>query len=234
MNMTMQALLSFYRSSIGKKWIVAITGLILILYVIGHLLGNLQIYAGPELINAYAQKLRNWGLFLWLVRFFLLAAFVLHIVATIQLAIENRAARAHRYAEYRYVQASPGARTMVISGLIVLVFIVYHILHFTAQVTHPAFRQLYDAQGRHDVYSMMILGFQNPYVSFFYLLGVFLLCLHLSHGFQSFLQTFGIRTGKLQSSISTGGQVLAWLIFAGYASIPLAVLFGFLRLPARL
>ncbi len=221
---------AFYRSSIGKKWIVALTGLCLIGYVIGHLIGNLQIFIGRDQINNYAVKLHELGPLLWGVRIFLLGAFVLHIVTTIWLTIENREARDHNYHDKKSVASTSASRTMMISGFIVLSFVIYHLLHFTLQLTNPEYKTLKHA-GHPDVYSMIITGFQNPFITFFYLLGVFLLCLHLSHGFQSIMQTLGLNSSKISSLISNGGRILAWAIFAGYASIPIAVLLNFLKLP---
>src|SRR6266567_6872367 len=177
----------FCHSSVGRKMIVAGTGVILILFVFGHLLGYLQIFLGPDWINAYSQHLRDLGPLLWLIRAFLLIAVVLHIYFTILLAIENRRARPESYADREYVKATFASRHMVMSGLIVLAFIVYHIAHFTVRVTDPRFGLLKtDPLGRYDVYSMMVYGFQNYYISAFYALGLFLLALHLSHGSSSF------------------------------------------------
>jgi succinate dehydrogenase / fumarate reductase cytochrome b subunit len=223
------SLISFFTSSIGRKWIVALTGLVLIAYVLGHLAGNLQIFIGQDQINKYAKGLHDLGALLWVARIGLIIAFVLHIVTTIKLVMENRAARPERYAVTNRRQATFAARTMAISGLIVLCFVIYHLLHFTTRDIDPSYKTLHDSLGRHDTYGMMIRGFQNPLASAFYLLGVFLLCLHLSHGFSSFMQTLGLNSHKVGPLISNGGRVLAWLIFAGYASIPLAVLIGYLR-----
>src|SRR5262249_38660177 len=128
-------LAAFYRSSVGKKMIVAITGIILILFVIGHLLGNLQIFVGPDWINGYSQHLRDLGPLLWVIRLFLLAAVIVHIWLTIQLAIENRRARSEGYIDRHYVKATFASRHMVMSGLIVLAFIIYHLAHFTVRAT---------------------------------------------------------------------------------------------------
>jgi succinate dehydrogenase / fumarate reductase cytochrome b subunit len=222
------ALSSFCSSSIGRKWIVALTGLVLIGYVIGHMIGNLQIFAGPERINAYAKFLHSMPATLWVVRIFLVTAFVLHIVTTIKLALENRAARMDRYVRTTRVQSTIANRTMVLSGLVVLFFVLYHLAHFTVRITDPRFHHL--PRGEFDVHSMVILGFQHPMVAGFYILAVFLLCLHLSHGFQSVFQTVGAKSERLRIPIVRGGQILAWLIFAGYVAIPIAVLVDFLKL----
>src|ERR1700761_2631912 len=120
------ALIAFYQSSIGKKYVVAATALLLILYVLGHLAGNLQIYIGPDRINAYAKFLPDLGPILWVIRVILLAAFVIHIVATIELAQQNRLAKPQKYAVAGYQRSTTASRTMIISGLIVLCFVIYH------------------------------------------------------------------------------------------------------------
>ncbi|HEY6071148.1 MAG TPA: succinate dehydrogenase cytochrome b subunit, partial [Chthoniobacterales bacterium] len=223
----------FWHSSVGRKMIVAVTGVILILFVIGHLLGNLQIYLGPEWINAYSQHLHDLGPILWMIRTFLLVCVLLHIYFTILLAIENKRARPEEYRDRSYVKASWASRHMVVSGLVVLAFIVYHLLHFTFRTTDARFDLLqHDAMGRYDVYSMMVYGFQNVYVSGFYIVGLFLLTLHLTHGSSSFFQSLGLNNERLTPKLALGGRIFAWLLFLGYVSIPIAVLLGFIK-PAQ-
>jgi len=224
---------TFYHSSVGKKMIVAITGIILILFVIGHLLGNLQIFLGPAWINGYSEHLRELGPFLWLIRIFLLVTVIVHIYVTIRLAIDNRRARPEAYIDKEYVKATFASRHMVMSGLIVLAFIIYHIAHFTVRVTDPRFALLKaDPLNHYDVYSMMVYGFQNYFVSAFYVLGLWLLALHLSHGSSSFFQSLGLNNKALTPRLAFGGRVFAWLLFIGYTSIPVAVLLGLVK-PAQ-
>jgi succinate dehydrogenase / fumarate reductase cytochrome b subunit len=226
-------LAAFYRSSVGKKMIVAITGIILIIFVIGHLLGNLQIFVGPDWINSYSQHLHDLGPVLWLIRIFLLLTVIVHIYATIQLAIQNRRARLEPYVDRQYVKATFASRHMVMSGLIVLAFIIYHLAHFTVRVTDPRFALLKpDPFGHYDVYSMMVYGFQNYFVSGFYVLGLFLLALHLSHGSSSFFQSLGLNNKKLLPRLEMGGWIFAWLMFIGYTLIPVAILLGIIK-PAQ-
>jgi len=155
---------AFYQSSIGKKTTVAVTGLLLIVYVLGHLVGNLQIYWSAERLNIYAQFLHALGPLLWLIRAGLLAVFLIHIVATVQLTIENRRAKPQKYAVPGYLRSTTASRTMIVSGLIVLCFVIYHLLHFTFEATNPEFHELHDSAGRHDVYRMVVLGFQQPLI----------------------------------------------------------------------
>jgi len=227
------ALSAFYHSSVGKKMIVAISGIILILFVIGHLLGNLQIFLGPDWINGYSQHLRDLGPILWIIRIFLLTTVIVHIYITIRLAIDNRRARPEAYIDKQHVKATFASRHMVMSGLIVLAFIIYHIAHFTVRVTDRRFALLKaDPLNHYDVYSMMVYGFQSIYVSSFYVLGLFLLALHLSHGSSSFFQSLGLNNKTLTPRLAFGGRVFAWLLFLGYTSIPIAVLLGLVK-PAQ-
>ena len=222
-------------SSIGKKWIVALTGLVLVAYVLGHLAGNLQIFLPDKArINSYGAFLHSLGPMLWAIRIFLLACFIIHIVVTIQLAIENRRARPERYEGTRYRKASWAGRSMVMSGLIVFCFVVFHILHFTTMTVRPDFANLREVMPngveRHDVYRMVVLGFQQKSAACFYILGMILLCMHLSHGFGSLVQTMGLNSSRLAPWLVNGGRVLAVIICLGYIAIPVAVMTGFLHL----
>lgn len=222
-----------FRSSIGKKFIVAATGVVLILFVVGHLVGNLQIFLGPDWVNGYAEHLRELGPLLWVIRAFLLVNVLLHIYFTISLALENRRARPVQYKKKDHIKATFASRSMAMSGLIVLAFILYHLAHFTVRVTDPRFLLLKaDPLNHYDVYSMMVYGFQNIFVSGFYVLAMFLLALHLSHGTSSFFQSLGLNDKKLTPRLATAGRIFAWLIFIGYTSIPVAVLLHLVK-PAQ-
>ena len=221
-----------WNSSLGKKYIMAITGCALFAFVVGHLIGNLQVFLGPEAINRYGSFLQNLGELLWVVRFGLLAMVILHIVSAVRVTAENRAARGQDYVAYKPVGSSYASRTMMMSGLIIAAFIIYHLLHFTVQTrelnfTGRNFHELVDAKGRHDVFAMMVLGFRNPWVSFFYIVAMALLCLHLSHGVSSMFQSMGWKKGCYKGILDKGAKLLAILIFAGYAFIPIAILLGY-------
>lgn len=224
---------AFVGSSVGKKAIVAVTGIILILFVIGHLAGNLTIFLGQDAINAYAVKLRDLGPLLWVARIGLLIAVGLHIYFTVVLTVENRQARPVSYIMKKSIRSTIFARTMRLSGVFLIAFIIFHLAHFTLFLVHPEYRNLHDAQGRHDVYSMVILGFQSPIVSLFYIVSLFLLAFHLSHGIGSLFQTLGISNKVLRPFYEKSARVLAWLLFIGYTSIPTSVLLGILKLPAQ-
>lgn len=221
--------LGLLRSSIGKKAIMGATGLILLGFVAMHLTGNLLIFAGPDALNAYAAKLRHLGPLLWVARGGLLLAVGVHIWLGIVLARENRAARPVGYAVSRSARTSAPAKTMAISGLLIAAFIVYHLLHFTFRVTHPALSHLSDAQGRHDVFSLVVGSFQDPRLVAAYVAAMGLLCAHLSHGAASWLQSLGLNNDRLLPVVEPIGRAAAWLIFLGYSAIPLAIFFGLIK-----
>src|SRR5262249_37841964 len=151
----------------------------------GHLAGNLNELRGPEAMNGYAAGLRELGWLLWALRAIVFVGAVLHIWAATALTLENRRARPQHNVLNKHPAASYASRTMIWSGVILLAFVVYHLLHFTFGVTNPAEFDVHDAKGRHDVYRMVIAGFSNPVLSFSYMLAVGFLCIHLSHGFAS-------------------------------------------------
>jgi succinate dehydrogenase / fumarate reductase cytochrome b subunit len=225
---------AIWNSSLGKKYVMAITGVALVGFVIAHLIGNLQIFLGPEALNRYGHFLQTTPELVWPLRLGLLAMVVLHIVAAIALTCQNRAARPVPYAQFEVVAASYASRTMFMSGIIIFAFIVYHLLHFTVQVpqinlTGQDFRTLEDAKQRHDIYAMMVTGYRNPLVSGFYVLGIALLSLHLSHGISSLFQSLGLNNrvyGRFLDRLAVG---VAILIFVGYISIPAAVLMGLIK-----
>jgi len=228
-NNRMSFIINFYKSSIGKKWIVALTGLVLIGYVFGHLAGNLQIFLAPKYINQYATFLHSLGPALYVIRTFLLACFVAHIFTTILLAKQNRAARPQQYAVKASRQSSFATRTMVLGGITVLCFVIFHLLQFTMRQTPDIKALEHLMNGEYDCYNMVILSFQKPLISGFYIIGLFALCLHLSHGFQSLVQTLGLTSRKWVCVLEIGSRALAWVIFAGYVSIPVSVMLHILN-----
>ncbi len=220
------------KSSLGKKYIMAVTGFMLFLFVMGHLAGNLQIFLGPEAINRYGHFLQSNPELIWPARVFLLLMVGLHLWAAVKLSLENKAARPVPYAQYQPVGSSYASRTMLMSGTIMLVFVVYHLLHFTAQVqyinlTGQNFVDFVDPERRHDIFKMMVVGFSNGWVSAFYVLGMALLCLHLSHGASSMFQSIGWKTKTCGPLLDQSARVAALLIFLGYTSIPVAILLGY-------
>jgi succinate dehydrogenase / fumarate reductase, cytochrome b subunit len=225
---------NLFTSSLGRKYIMAISGAALWVFVTGHLLGNLQIFLGPEQINSYGHFLQTTPEILWPARIGLLAMVALHIWSAVTLSKENKAARPVPYANWNPTVASYASRTMLMSGLIIAGFVIYHLLHFTVQVksinfTGQDFGRFQDAKGRHDVYHMMIIGFSNPLVSGFYVVAMGLLCLHLSHGAGAMFQSVGWKNQVYGPMIDRFAKIAAWLIFLAYSSIPVAVLLGYGR-----
>lgn len=230
----MNRLVAAYRSSLGRKMIVAVTGLALLGFVIAHMLGNLQLFAGPETLNGYAAKLQSLGPLLWAMRLGLLTIFVVHVTLTLTLAAENKAARPQAYARaVGRVQSSPATRSMLLTGCTILAFVAYHLAHFTLGVVHPEHHRLAAvALGEPDVYAMVVAGFSNPLVAGLYLLAMALLAVHLHHGIASTVRTLGFENPRWTPLVSTVGKGLAWIIFLGNASMPLAVLAGLVGAPA--
>lgn len=222
----MSWLLRFWKSSIGGKVIMAVTGVLLFLFLIGHLAGNLLLLKGAEAMNGYAAWLKANPTLIWTVRAGLLAVFVLHVATGIRLSRVNRDARGVGYTYEDTVQASYASRSMLLSGLVVLAFVLYHLLHFTFGVTNPGHYQRVDELGRHDVYAMVVLGFSEPGIVAAYVLAMVLLFLHLVHGLPSLLQTIGINEDRWTPLLHKLAFLLAIAIAAGNVFIPLAVLTG--------
>jgi len=218
-------------SSLGSKATVAVTGLALLGFVLVHMLGNLQIFLGQEAINAYAAKLKSLSGPLWVARLGLLAIAFVHVVTAIRLAARSKAARPVAYVANGSVQKTVSARSMVITGLLILAFAVYHLAHFTWGVILTDTHQLMDASGRPDVFSMMVLGFQQPLIAGSYIAAMLLLALHIRHGTGSFFQTLGARPPRFAPIIEKTALGLAWIILIGNVSMPLAVLAGVISLP---
>jgi succinate dehydrogenase / fumarate reductase cytochrome b subunit len=222
----MNQYLQGFKTHVGLKFLVALTGAMLVIFVIAHMLGNLQIYLGPNAINSYAENLQSMPGLLWTARLGLLAAFIVHIWGIAKLTLDNREARQAAYAEKQSRKATLASRTMVLSGLVLLAFVVYHLAHLTFGIIHPENFHLRDPLGRHDVYSMMVLGFREPLVSIPYLIAMGLLGMHLAHGAASIFQSMGWTRPRFFPLISAAGYVLALIIVIGNISIPLSCWLG--------
>ncbi len=232
MNALTRAILSFWDSSIGKKILVAGTGIALLLFLPGHMIGNLLLFAGKDAINEYALWLHNLGHggAVWIARIGLLAALVVHVLLTIQLTARNRAVR-QKYSHPATNRASRSSRMMIWSGLTILAFIIYHISHFTVRIgnDYNGTAYLTSLPGHegdvHNVHKMIIDGFSHTGNTVFYMIAITILCSHLSHGFASVFQTLGLRSRKSDLLIARAGWGYALLIWVGFLSIPVAVFF---------
>lgn len=236
MSAVFDSLSRFYASTIGKKILVALTGLVLIGFIFGHMIGNLLIFVGKDAINEYGHMLQTMlhGGGVWIARIGLLAAVVIHVTATVSLTKMSRAARPDKYGQHKAQVSSKASRTMIWSGLTILAFVIYHLLHFTVRVWHGFGTTKYeieiDGHKAHNVYKMVIDGFSWAPASIFYIIAMALLCSHLSHGFSSLFQTLGISTDKTEPLFKKAGYAFAGLIFAGNTAIVAAIwIFGYGR-----
>lgn len=212
----MSGLRKFWGSTVGKKAVMAVTGLLLVAFVIGHMLGNLQMFAGAEAMNRYAALLRSTGELLWMARAGLLIAAVLHIVAAIQLTRINRAARPTAYTKLEPAVSTIASRTMRLGGIVLAAFIVFHLGHFTTGSFHPAFNHT-------GVYGNVIIGFRSPWVVLFYVVAMVFLGLHLFHGAWSGFRTLGLSKPSPTPIHRTVALWLAVAVWAGFTVVPLAV-----------
>jgi succinate dehydrogenase / fumarate reductase cytochrome b subunit len=215
----MTVALRFWDTTIGKKAVMAATGVVLAGFVAGHLLGNLQIFLGPERFNGYARALKSLPELLWPVRITLLISVILHIWSSIQLAVVKSEARPIGYVRTKSIASSYASRTMYMSGPIVALFIIYHLMQFTFGVGGTPYMES-------DAYGNVINGFRVPAVSLFYILAMGLLCIHLRHGFSSVVQSLGLLHPRYTPRLKALAVIVATLIFLGFISIPVAVLAG--------
>ena len=233
----MRQIILFYQSSIGKKYVVAITGVMLFLFVVGHVTGNFKTFFGYgengiHHLDEYAHFLRTilskvFGEagFLWLARIGLIFALILHVATVIQLQAMNRKARPIKYKGANYHYSSFAARSMMIGGIVILIFVILHILHLTVGTIHPNFEE-----GK--VYSNVYYAFSKPWVSGLYTLAMVFLGMHLYHGLWSLFQTLGLDTPDWNSTLLLVAKVLAVGIAVGFVVVPLSITFGFLPAPS--
>lgn len=220
---------------------MAITGLLLVIFVIMHMLGNLNLFLGPDTLNHYSKMLQQSKPLLWTFRMGLLTVAIVHVVTAFSLYRENKKARPVGYARRHTIQATLASLTMAITGSVVLIFIIYHILHFTVMAFHPEYKEMetavqpasalyqvlapvHEGEQYHDVFKMVTTAFSNVWISLFYIISVGFLCMHLSHGMGSMFQSIGLRTPRLAPWISNTSRWLAIAIFIGMAAVPASVL----------
>jgi succinate dehydrogenase / fumarate reductase, cytochrome b subunit len=215
------AQVAFYRTSVGKKVMMAVSGFLVFGFLLAHMFGNLQIFAGPEKINAYAAFLGSLGAGLWVFRVVMVVAISVHIVSAIQVTLLSFDARPRRYAVQKYRETTYAARTMWWGGPLIALFVVYHLMHLTAGSVHPEFTP--------NVYNNIVLGFQVPWVSGVYAATMLLIGLHLYHGLWSMLQTLGVAHPEWNRWRRVFAVAFALTVTLGNLSIPAAVMLGVVR-----
>ena len=216
-----------FSDSIGRKAVVAVTGLCMVLFVVVHLLGNSTIFAGPDGINAYAEKLHGLGPFVWAFRLVMLVLLALHVIFAVLLTLENRDANPGKYAVKKMLKAGFASETMIWTGLLLLAFLVYHLLQFTVRIT-PDIVLGTDAKNRVDVFTMVFSSFRITPIALIYVAAMVTLFLHLSHGIQSIFQTIGLNNDKTMPQFGMLGKLLSALFLVGYSAIPVLILAGIL------
>ena len=212
----------FYESTIGKKAVMALTGLVLFGFLIAHMLGNLQIFLGPAVMNHYAETLHGNPAVLWTVRTVLLISVVLHIWSSVQLSLIKKEARPIAYVKYKPVQSSWASRTMMLSGPIIAAFVVFHLLHLTTGTVHSHFVPLH-------AYENLVNGFLVVPFALMYIAAMVFIGFHLSHGAWSMFQSVGFSHPRYTPVIRRLAAVVAWVLIAGFISVPVAVLAGLVR-----
>ena len=212
----------FYESTIGKKAVMALTGLVLFGFLIAHMLGNLQIFLGPAVMNHYAETLHGNPALLWTVRTILLISVVLHIWSSVQLSLLKKEARPIAYVKYKPVQSSWASRTMMLSGPIIAAFVVFHLLHLTTGTIHPQFVPLH-------AYENLVNGFVVVPFALVYVAVMIFIGFHLSHGAWSMFQSVGFSHPRYTPVVRRSAAFVAWILIAGFISVPVAVLAGLVR-----
>ena len=218
--------MNLFTSTVGRKILMAVTGLMLVGFITVHLLGNLSIFWGADAINAYAKHLHDLGPLVWIFRLVMLCLFAIHITFGVQLYLENKAANPEPYAVQKTLVTTFSAKTMVFTGLIILAFLIYHLLHFTVQVTNPdiSAHNLPLVDGHLDVFTMVVMSFQKVFIAIIYMIAMVALFLHLSHGVSSWVQTLGWSTGPSQDKVTALGKLVAIVYGLAYIAIPLFIL----------
>ena len=223
----MRLLVSLITSSLGRKYLMAITGLLMFTFLIGHALGNILYFSGQSALNNYAQALKAlpFGL-LWIVRFGLFSLFCLHVVIGVSLWVSNFMARPRRYVFQNTVQATIASRTMIYSGAFIFTFVVYHIAHFTLHLVGHAQGFVEPGPGRPDVFAMVQAGFRQPPIAAWYIAAMAILLLHLIHGLASMFQSMGIRHKNIDWITDHLSPWTGWLVVAAFVSLPVLILSG--------
>jgi succinate dehydrogenase / fumarate reductase, cytochrome b subunit len=225
--MGLQRILHFINSSIGGKIIMALSGAAIIIFLLGHALGNLLIFSSQTSLNTYAHWLQQ-GAFLWVFRISMLVLFISHIFLAIKVSIQNRTARPILYAISQDIQITYSAKTMLISGAFIFLFIIFHLAHLTMGWVSTTSLVSIDNNQMLDVYNNVVRGFQNPLISLFYIFSILVIGLHLHHGLKSLFQTLGFHNENLKQLLKSISVLVTIALLIAFTSIPLAVLFGYL------
>jgi succinate dehydrogenase / fumarate reductase cytochrome b subunit len=239
-----------FNSTIFNKVIMAITGGILVLFLLGHMMGNLLIFLGRDVFNSYAHFLQSTGELLWIIRIVLLTSVILHVITALRLKFLNNASKPENYKIKSYVKSTLYSRTMIYTGIMIFLLVTYHLLHYTIYVTNPEFSEFHEQYGpkinteavvetngvemtvnagegifnRHDAYKMVITGFSQPLIVVVYVLFVFFVGMHLIHAIQSMFQTLGVNGPRITPILINCSKILGWGLFLGFSSVPLSVL----------
>lgn len=221
-------MMTLLRTNIGRKIVMAVSGLFMVLFLIAHLAGNTTIWGGPEWINSYAEHLHKVPLALWPLRIVMIVVLAVHIFFGVTLTLENNRASIGKYAVTRRQKTTFSGRTMIWTGLILLTFIVFHLLHFTFHII-PGVVRIEDGLGRFDAYAMIVDGFMDKAVSVIYILAMIVLFFHVSHGAQSVFQTFGLSNDRTLDRFGVLARVLSVIFLAGFGAIPLFVIANILN-----
>lgn len=231
---TKRGLAALFGSTVGAKTLMALTGLALIGFLVTHMAGNLLLYAGPEVFNAYAKSIKSagGGGLVWLARGGLLTLFVVHVALAFKLQALNRGARPEGYAYEATIEASWASRYMLLTGILVFAFVAFHLAHLTVGLIDPAYLTWKDAEGRHDAYRMAVTVFSKPPVVIGYLVCMLILAVHLSHGFQSLFRSLGNSHERARAALSKASLGLAVFLALGFSAAPLGVISGCIK-PAQ-
>ncbi len=228
-----------WQSTIFTKWVMAITGLLIVGFLLGHLSGNMLMFLGKEHMNEYGVELRSLlhGAGIWVVRLGLVVIFVLHILSALKLSGRIRKARPQRYAKVTPQESTLAGRTMLLSGLLLLFYLLYHLAHFTWGIVHTDFYAHnvgyeYTLANGHivpDVYKMVVNSFQQPLISVLYLLAMVFTGMHMNHAIGSALQTLGLTNHRLVPVLRKAGVGLSIIIAAGFSAVPISILIGIVK-----
>ncbi len=218
------------RSTVALKLLMAVTGIVLFGFIVAHMLGNLLLFSGKEALNGYAHTLHESARLLWTARIVLLVSFVLHIWSAFKLTARNRAARPEGYAQRVWVRTKLTSRLMMVGGIVLLVYVIFHILHFTlGAIQADVIGDFIKDDANRDVYGAVTAAFQNLGFVVVYVVAVLALAMHLSHGAQSFFQTLGLNHPRYNGFFRAFGPVVAVIVAIGFIAVPLAVALGFVQ-----